>query len=288
MSTLHPSILLFDQKPRHSFVPTGLQRAVARNGSPGWPTGRRICALPWTAASTMAVLQGVGRRASLVAAIVTALLSSGSIGMAQSPPDLMPTERASASSPFADLVAEASKRFSIPPAWIQAVITIESTNDPHALSPKGAMGLMQIMPSTWATWRDRLNLGNDPFDPRANILVGTAFLRDMFDRYGSPGFFAAYNAGPARYEDHLATGQPLPAETQAYLAMLSPMLGGKQAGGAIAPASVAANVQTRRTAALFIRREATSGFKPAPDIMAATAPRSDGLFVRPGFAERRP
>ncbi|OIQ93576.1 soluble lytic murein transglycosylase precursor [mine drainage metagenome] len=281
------SIPLFDQKPRHSFVPTGLQRAVARSGGPGRPTGRRICALPWTAASTMASLPVIGRKVALVATIVTALLSSSSNGMAQSPPVLMPTERASASSPFADLVAEASQRFSIPSTWIQAVIGIESANDPHALSPKGAMGLMQIMPSTWATWRDRLNLGVDPFDPRANILAGTAFLREMLDRYGSPGFLAAYNAGPARYEDHLATGRPLPAETQAYLAMLSPMLGGKQAGGAIAPVA-AVNVQTWRTAALFVRDDTNVGFRPFPDILSATAPCSDGLFVRPGVPEHRP
>jgi len=82
---------------------------------------------------------------------------------------------------------------------------------------------MQITPVTWVTWRDRLALGNDPFDPRANILAGTAYLREMHDHYGSPGFLAAYNAGPARYEEHLATGRPLPAETRTYVAMLVPM-----------------------------------------------------------------
>lgn len=204
--------------------------------------------------------------------------------MAEPPQLLLPSEQSPESHPFAAFVSEASQRFSVPSAWIQAVIGIESANDPHALSPKGAMGLMQIMPSTWATWCGRLNLGNDPFDPRTNILVGTAFLRDMFDRYGSPGFLAAYNAGPTRYKDHLATGRPLSAETQTYLAMLSPMLGGKQADSAIATAPV----QTWRTATLFIRREATAGFKPPPDILSATAPRSDGLFVRPGLPERRP
>jgi soluble lytic murein transglycosylase-like protein len=76
------------------------------------------------------------------------------------------------------------------------------------------MGLMQIMPETWATLRLRYGLGADPFDPHDNILAGAAYLRELHDRYGSPGFLAAYNAGPARYEDHLATGQPLPAETR--------------------------------------------------------------------------
>ena len=68
-------------------------------------------------------------------------------------------------------------------------------------------------------------LGADPFDPHDNILAGAAYLRELHDRYGSPGFLAAYNAGPARYEDHLATGQPLPAETRAYVALLAPLIG---------------------------------------------------------------
>lgn len=46
----------------------------------------------------------------------------------------------------------------------------------------------------------------------------------MHDRYGSPGFLAAYNAGPARYDEHLATGRPLPVETQDYVQMLTPMI----------------------------------------------------------------
>jgi len=228
-----------------------------------------------------------GRAFSLAAALLSAALLTGGTAMAEPPQRLLPSERSADIHPFAAFVSEASQRFGLPSAWIEAIIAVESADDPHALSPKGAMGLMQIMPSTWATWRDRLNLGSDPFEPHANILVGTAFLRDMLDRYGTPGFLAAYNAGPARYEDYLATGRPLPAETWAYLAMLSPMLGDKQAGSAIAPVA-AANVQTWRTATLFIRREATAGFKPIPDILSVTAPRSDDLFVRPGLPERRP
>ena len=66
----------------------------------------------------------------------------------------------------------------------------------RAISPKGAMGLMQLMPETWAALRARYGLGRDAFDPHDNILAGAAFLREMHDRYGSPGFLAAYNAGP--------------------------------------------------------------------------------------------
>ncbi len=104
----------------------------------------------------------------------------------------------------------------------------ESGGDARGVSPKGAMGLMQIMPETWATLRLRYGLGADPFDPHDNIIAGAAYLRELHDRYGSPGFLAAYNAGPARYEDHLATGQPLPAETRAYVALLAPLIGDRR------------------------------------------------------------
>ena len=73
------------------------------------------------------------------------------------------------------------------------------------------------MPKTWGQMRNRLGLGNDPDNPRDNILAGTFYLRLMYDRFGYPGLFAAYNAGPGRYAEHLA-GRPLPAETIAYLA----------------------------------------------------------------------
>jgi hypothetical protein len=85
------------------------------------------------------------------------------------------------------------------------------------------MGLMQIMPETWGELRLRYQLGNDPYDPHDNILAGTAYLRELHDRYGSPGFLAAYNAGPARFEQHL-NGRRLPAETLRYLAKLEPMI----------------------------------------------------------------
>lgn len=122
------------------------------------------------------------------------------------------------------LVAEAAHRFDIPEGWIDAVMAAESGSDPRAISPKGAMGLMQVMPATWAELRLRHGLGDDPFDPRANILAGAAYLREMRDRFGMPGAFAAYHAGPERYREHLLTGRPLPSETRAYLAALAPIV----------------------------------------------------------------
>jgi hypothetical protein len=124
-------------------------------------------------------------------------------------------------------IREASERFGIPEPWIRRVIRAESggrtTLDGHPITSRaGAMGLMQLMPATWAEMRSKHELGSDPHDPRDNILAGTAYLRAMYDRFGYPGLFAAYNAGPARYQEHLAGGKPLPPETVAYLAALAP------------------------------------------------------------------
>jgi soluble lytic murein transglycosylase-like protein len=94
---------------------------------------------------------------------------------------------------FAAFVAEASKRFGVPEHWIRAVLHVESGAKQRARSSKGAMGLMQIMPKTWTELRARYGLGADPFDPRDNILAGAAYIRELYDRYGAPGFLAAYN-----------------------------------------------------------------------------------------------
>ena len=129
---------------------------------------------------------------------------------------------------FGNFIAEASTRFAVPARWIRAIIQIESAGDELAVSRRGAMGLMQLMPGTWVDLSAHYELGLDPFEPKDNILAGTAYLRDMQDRFGSSGFLAAYHAGPARYEQHLATGQPLPPETAAYVAALAPLLGNGQ------------------------------------------------------------
>jgi soluble lytic murein transglycosylase-like protein len=110
----------------------------------------------------------------------------------------------------------AAARFGLPVNLIEAVIAAESGGQTRAVSSAGAMGLMQLMPGTWAELRLRLGLGSDPFDPGDNILAGAAYLRELRDRYGAPGFLAAYNAGPGRYEASLA-GRPLPLETRLYV-----------------------------------------------------------------------
>ncbi|SFX97606.1 Transglycosylase SLT domain-containing protein [Paracoccus pantotrophus] len=197
-----------------------------------------------------------------------------------------------ASDPFAAHVAEASLRFGIPPGWIRAVRHVESRGNPQAVSPKGAMGLMQIMPETWAALRARHALGSDPFDPRDNILAGAAYLREMHDRYGSiAGMLAAYNAGPGRYDEHLVSGRALPAETRAYVATLAPMLGGEALTGT---GFAAAPPPDWREAPLFIgspdaervqsggtpAAQAAQFAEPSDAASAALAPQSEDLFVR--------
>ncbi|RDD69865.1 lytic transglycosylase domain-containing protein [Paracoccus versutus] len=174
------------------------------------------------------------------------------------------------SDPFAAHVAEASLRFGIPPNWIRAVRHVESRGNPQAVSPKGAMGLMQVMPETWAALRARHALGSDPFDPRDNILAGTAYLREMHDRYGSiAGMLAAYNAGPGRYDEYLVSGRALPAETRAYVATLAPMLGGEPLPGT---GFATAPPRDWREAPLF-----AGSMTGGPN---AERVQSDGLFVR--------
>lgn len=114
----------------------------------------------------------------------------------------------------------ASRRFGVPQRWLREVMRIESGGMAFVTSEAGAMGLMQLMPQTYAELSARYALGDDPYDPRANIAAGAAYLREMFDRFGAPGAFAAYNAGPRRVEDYVLRGRSLPEETQRYVALL--------------------------------------------------------------------
>ncbi|KEZ19445.1 Lytic transglycosylase [Sphingobium yanoikuyae] len=192
-----------------------------------------------------------------------------------------------AAHPYAPHVAEAAQRFGIPEAWIWAVMRVESNGDAGATSPVGAMGLMQIMPATWATLTARYGLGANVWDVRANILGGAAYLREMVDRYGDlPSALAAYNAGPGRVDDWRARGRSLPAETIAYVAKIAPMVG---TSGIAAPAGlpagsrmpIASTAPSWRSATLFVLRgdgepdsdNAASGTAPpAPTERLVSAP----------------
>ncbi|WP_082794813.1 lytic transglycosylase domain-containing protein [Acetobacter malorum] len=150
---------------------------------------------------------------------------------------------------FDDLVRQAAERNAIPATWVRAVLHAESAGDPHAVSGAGAMGLMQLMPGTWKEVRRTLNLGADPFDPRDNIAAGAAYLRWLHDRYGDAGFLAAYNAGPGRYDEYLATGRPLPGETISYVAHVRALFENPRAF-VVGPASE--TVSDWRTGSLFV------------------------------------
>ena len=127
--------------------------------------------------------------------------------------------------PWGPYIHEASGRFGVPELWVRRVMRQESGGQEDVISWAGAMGLMQVMPDTYSDLRGRYSLGDDPFDPRNNILAGTAYLREMYDRYGAPGFLAAYNAGPNRLDRYLSNGTPLPQETINYVALIAPSLG---------------------------------------------------------------
>lgn len=177
-----------------------------------------------------------------------------------------PMERSASSHPYATHIAEASQRFGIPAAWIAAVMRIESANEARAVSTAGAMGLMQIMPATWEGLRGRYGLGTDPFDVRANIMAGAAYLRELHDRYGNAtAMLAAYNAGPGRYDDHLSRRRPLPVETVAYLAKLAAVTGGS--ASAQISATPPPDPFAWRRAALFVRMASST----APVTVGASA-----------------
>ena len=132
--------------------------------------------------------------------------------------------------PWGPYIREASARFRVPDRWIREVMRQESggheyLNGAPVVSEAGAIGLMQVEPYTYAGLKDRYGLGDDPYDPRNSILAGTAYIREMYDKYGAPAFLAAYNAGPARLDDYLAGTNSLPNETVNYLASIAPRLG---------------------------------------------------------------
>ncbi|MBB2201621.1 lytic transglycosylase domain-containing protein [Gluconacetobacter tumulisoli] len=201
--------------------------------------------------------------------------------------------------PYADMIAEAATRAQIPASWIAAVLHTESRGDAHAVSSAGAMGLMQVMPGTWASLRTSLGLGDDPFDPHDNILAGATYLRWMRDRYGEAGFLAAYNAGPARYDEHLATGRPLPVETRNYVASVSARLALPFADDITIGVPLAPSWQDSSLfPASFLRagdasRSVDGAHDPAHSSgsrltdWTALAPQSAGLFIASGHGEAR-
>jgi soluble lytic murein transglycosylase-like protein len=295
-----PSVIpLFGQNSDHSSVPAKARTAVARSGGQGRLSGRRESASPLTAASTMAALRFLGKIVCIVTILASSMLLNGA---AQAGQVSQPIHRANSESlhPFAAIVTEASRRFGVPEHWICAVMHVESSAKQRARSSRGAIGLMQIMPGTWNELRVRHGLGTDPYNPHDNILAGAAYIRELYDRYGTPGFLAAYNAGPGRYERHLATGRPLPDETRAYVATLAPMINRALDNlqlGAVARSFAWANssIFATRTAGIphdgrspvDIHQNRPSRTHAIVDL-SALVPPSGNLFVRLSRGNRSP
>ncbi|MGO9863096.1 MAG: lytic transglycosylase domain-containing protein [Terriglobales bacterium] len=124
-----------------------------------------------------------------------------------------PTEPTRSALPLNEVVDTASATFHLDPDLVNSVIHAESGFNPHAVSPKGARGLMQLMPST----ANQLGVSN-VFDPQANVTGGSRYLRELLERYNFDLLkaLAAYNAGPERVEQY--RGIPPFRETRAYVA----------------------------------------------------------------------
>jgi len=276
-----PIIPLFAEKPSHPSVPLGRRTAGARSEGQGRPTAGASRA-PFTAASTLAGWRKSG--GGLVATLAVLLLAPVAMTVPVLAHDAS-ADRSATSHPYAVHVADAARRFGIPEDWIWSVMRVESNGDVRAVSSAGAMGLMQIMPGTWAVLRARHGLGNDPYDVRDNIIAGAAYLRAMHDRYGNAtAMLAAYNAGPGRYDEYLSRGRPLPAETRAYLAKLASITG--SADDSRLAAAPPSDPFAWRRAALFAVRPnddpaapETSSGQRAADIRSAVEPAANSLFV---------
>jgi len=178
---------------------------------------------------------------------------------------------------WAPIIAEASTRFTVPEAWIRRVMQSESggrttLNGKPIASSAGAMGLMQIMPGTYAYLRRRYGFGPNPYDPHDNIFAGTAYLREMHERYGYPFLFAAYHAGPSRFDNFINHGRALPPATLHY------------ANGLVSKGVAA----LRRTAARQNSRKRDATILPANDSFLPISNTSNALraFVADASAQR--
>jgi soluble lytic murein transglycosylase-like protein len=140
--------------------------------------------------------------------------SQAETGLTKAQPELSPAQLADA----------AADKYGLPRRLVRSVISTESDFQPQAVSPKGAIGLMQLMPATAEA------LGADPHDPAQNVDAGTRYLRDLLEKYngGLWHALAAYNAGPGAVDKY--QGVPPYRETIEYVGKIDKDL--KKAGGA--------------------------------------------------------
>jgi len=178
------------------------------------------------------------------------------------------------------LIAEVAHKVGISENWIRAVMRMESggrtmlDEDRPIQSSAGAMGLMQVMPETYAEMRAQYGLGANAYDPHDNVLAGAAYLRLLYKKYGYPAMFAAYNDGPGNLEDHFHRGRALPEETKNYVKGIAGILGDKKAriGSAGIKAGSASYAELTRPDGTTIHIDKAlvrSIRKPLPDEYAA-------------------
>ncbi|WP_294042628.1 lytic transglycosylase domain-containing protein [Sphingomonas sp.] len=201
----------------------------------------------------------------MVGALTTAVAASPSAGSVPEP---------TLSNRCAAHVPEAARRSGLPEEVVMRVMLAESRGNSRIVSAKGAIGCMQIMPATWSYVTARYNLGADPFDARMNMIGGAMYLAELAARYGWPGAFSAYNAGPGRYQRYVQGHVPLPAETIAYTARL-----GRNAEGP----PVVAVAPRWQEARLFMTRPRFEGAAVLPATPIASRETAGGRLRNPLF-----
>jgi soluble lytic murein transglycosylase-like protein len=122
--------------------------------------------------------------------------------------------------PYGEIISAMSEAHGVDPLLVRALIQVESNYQARARSRKGAMGLMQLMPSTARVYKVR-----NPFDPRTNIEAGIKHLKSLIDRFGVELGLAAYNAGEGAVTRF--NGIPPYRETRNYVARILSLAGGK-------------------------------------------------------------
>ena len=120
--------------------------------------------------------------------------------------------------PYGEIISRVSQAHGVDPLLVRALIQVESNYKPRAKSHRGAMGLMQLMPSTAREYKVR-----NPYDPKANIEAGIKHLKGLIERFGVEVALAAYNAGPTAVEKF--KGIPPYRETRNYVAKILSLAG---------------------------------------------------------------
>ncbi|HQT65281.1 MAG TPA: lytic transglycosylase domain-containing protein [Acidocella sp.] len=175
-----------------------------------------------------------------------------------------------ANDPWGPYIDIASRRFDVPQAWIRQVMHVESGGQEYmgghlTVSSAGAIGLMQLEPETYQEMASRYALGPDPFNPYDNIMAGTAYIHEMYAVYGSPGFLAAYNAGPGRVDAYQNYHQPLPHETTNYVAMIAPQIQGVYPQNRSSADQLALNTMPMSSGSGVLPAGMSPGPLPSPD-----------------------